>query len=1058
MCIYYYYCIYSFAKAAVVQSIVVNYYFLLELFYIMLHSIPEHRALLSVELPFCVTPLHSVVLEKVLPEQDSAVSTNTGEKVKANEHDEPFRKQLGEQKRRRSTSSRKSEIFCSVADRHRIQSFLPTPELFQCLTSEESECGGPTTNSGGSAEASAPPFSVMNENKAEGHRSSCLTSSSSLSPESGVSDETGVNRKYLHTNSKWKNNEGPYSFFIAHNRLYRPDPVWSTWRGTDWASSEDEEEGLNEDREEEEKENETERANSFFSPFPNKGFGKVNPKFTVSDSFGSSTSRGRLKRSVSGSTEVGEHTVENEEDPFSGESIFPSSTPQLLLNGYYRNDILLRVRQRYKVRCFRSRKTGKIIREEEIETDEDEGKEKEDKVKDCEKDYLRPLVQQPAAGIEYQPSGQLCSPSTSLHSRAPRFETTVLGVVSREVEIGRPADFAFSLFSKDEKERAPFSCSGDLFPPSHFLSAKTPFELKYEMGLQVNTAVLTAEQLSKPLGCLSQSIKENMATEKGVDEDDGSQPLFLSGTLDTRSESKKESTDSKGDLIDLFHVPLLTVHPDAGDAGIPPPPLPRQIEFLRRVGSSPTGLDPDDPEEVKVVARLLEVRPVWSIKDLQEAAMQSGLCPRGHFTKRVIHALTYVIPIGAFNRLRIRLGFNPYSSPLNMLYQRVAVRLHRRSAVGMLLRDISRSEKIEQVIHELRTHKNNPIPHPWTIGMSHTARITKSGDCTSSDPHLIIETELRSVDFPAHSSRGNDVEVLDVSGVPRCSLREHFCRTILHGQLNIYFQLIDSIESHAHQRIVTQALRRWRAKGEGEKNDDEKNTTPLSSPEKASSGVSTGSKSEIRLPLSKRKEPSGWLAEQEYSKALSTYTSALVHFIEEEAIPLLKEMLKVDEAAPSEKSGISQDEARDSLKVENRPQSDRIVPSFLGGEHHLFNAPVLEHTPAPKIVLTNFFPGDKVMTEPQNSIIGRPGGLSKKSLSEKSDEKKEVPGRFLEINEDWESFEDENAIGISGNTQEVDDRSSSTSSSSSSFGSNHASRNSSMGSDIDDFSSDESTH
>lgn len=999
----------------------------------MLHTIPEHRALVSVELPFCVTPVHREVEESFLCRDSSVASTTFSGKESHGESEHSKSEQRRQRVRRRSSSS---EIFCSTADQRRVQSFLPSPEVFRCLTSDGKEWGTVRANETVQAN-SRNAQSLSNEEKLRKKTGlslpspDCSSSSSSFS--APVDSHSGVKEQSTpFTNEDKRKEESLRSFDIAHCQLYRTEPLWSTWRGTDWVSSEDTAD------EEEEEENVRQKA------VPS------NPSLSVS-----SLPRKKQKNAhaanasssaKSEACQVEGVSVENngkgEGTSFEEENMFPSSIPQLLLNGYYRNDLLLKVRHRTRVRRFRSRKTGLIIREEEIESDENSN---ESTPIGWHEGEVRHSLPDPSIGGNH-------SDGSSPIRRMLRFETSVLGVVSREVELARPADFAFSLYTNEEKNRASLCCNGDLFPPPHFLSAKAPFELKYEMGLQVNTAVLTAEQLEKHSRGRSQRLSGDGATDD--DDDDVSPPLLSSGPESTHPSNTNDLSTSNVDAPDLFYIPLLTVNPDVEEGGIPPLPLPQQEEFLRRVGSSPTGLTPKDPEEVRVVARLLAARPIWAIKDLQEAALHSGVCPRGHFTKRIIHALTYVIPIGAYNRLRIRLGFNPYAAPMNVLYQRVAVRLHRRSAAGMLLRDISRSDKVEQVIHAIRHRKDNPIPLPWIVGSDLPARLQSSSENTLSPSHPTIPGSTAVVDSPtpSHFLTGKE-DALDVSGVPRCSLREHFCRTILRGQLNINFQLIDSIESHTHQRLVEQTLRRWKEKLSKERKINQSDTLESSSREKENDGGNTVLTSVSRLPLSKRKEPSGWLTESEYSQALSAYSSSLVHFIEEEVIPLLKVMLQIEEEEPIEnQKSASEDQSKPS-KAEKRDPTTTSVLAFIPKEDHYpenYSSKV-ENRATESIFLRSHL-NDTFKEKNIREDITTTTSTPATALLEREGKRKKIEETLSRAEGGEECSEEENAINLSRNSA----RERSSSRDGSSFGSSHASCNSSLASDMDDFSSSES--
>lgn len=431
---------------------------------------------------------------------------------------------------------------------------------------------------------------------------------------------------------------GGSTYDLTDAQKYSSEPQCSEWVGFDWSSDDESEE--------------------------QKG-----------SSADGTVKRRKLEKNRRDTTKV---AGESENFSMDRDDLFPSLTPRVLIQSYCRNDVVMRVKRRRRVRRVMVGET--VIREEALS-----GGEGEEAV-----------------------------------------ETEVLGVVSREVEMVRPADFSFSLFTAEEKGTAPESCHGDIFPAAHFIHEKAPFEVNYEVGRRSNSVVTAAEESSSsPAG-----------THQAIVSDDFALPLCFA-----------QPTDK-----------------------LPPEPLPEQLNILKVLGCSPTGLEPNDPIEVQAVARLLQQRPVWIVRDLMEAVMQTGVCPRGFFNKRIANALTYVLPVGAFNRLRIRLDFNPYLVPTSVIYQRVGIRLFRRSMEGMLLRDISRAEKLEQAIQILRGRE--PF-EPWRVA-------------ASSPP----------------SAEG----MVPVSAVPRCSLRESLLRVIQGGNLYIACQLVDVMESERIKRIVLNVL------------------------------------------------------------------------------------------------------------------------------------------------------------------------------------------------------------------------------------------------------------
>lgn len=299
--------------------------------------------------------------------------------------------------------------------------------------------------------------------------------------------------------------------------------------------------------------------------------------------------------------------------------IFPSIEPQVLLQGFYRNDLLVRV----TTRTTRRRCTH--------------------------------------AGTTEADAGASDTPPRAV----PRVE--VVGVVSRAVEISRPADFTFSLFTKEQLAAHPHLCSADVFPPSHYLHEKTPFEVNYLMGRQANGSVAQHHQTAEPLTTV--------------------EPLPTAATVLTRGVTSG--------------MPSILVSPD--DPHLPPSSTPFHAAYLAGLGCvTADGSSEQDPVEVRVIANLLARRPVWMMRDLTEAIMASGLCPRSYFNKQVVQCLSYAMTNGPFQRLRIRLGYNPYASSSSVIYQRLSVRISRRSVLGMQLRDLSRSHHITEVTQQIR--------------------------------------------------------------------------------------------------------------------------------------------------------------------------------------------------------------------------------------------------------------------------------------------------------------------------------------------------------------------
>ncbi|KAH8616591.1 putative RNA polymerase III transcription factor (TF)IIIC subunit [Trypanosoma vivax] len=299
---------------------------------------------------------------------------------------------------------------------------------------------------------------------------------------------------------------------------------------------------------------------------------------------------------------------------------FPSLVPQVLLHGFWRNDVLVEVTRTRRIKRLRSRDTGQVVHESYVQ----------------------------------------------LETRDAATRATAVGIVSREVNIVRPADFCFSSFTREEAAAAPERCSTNVFPPTHFLMEKTPLEVTCGFHHSDVFTELDAE---------------------------GAQ------------------------FWDCEGIPTLAV--SAGDANIPPPMLEAQKELLQQLN---VGCGDEECAEVQTVRALLEERPVWIASDLLAAIVQTGQCPRAHISKKVVSCLTYVIKNGPFNRLRIRHGFNPYGSHTAAGLQRIAAKISRRSELGTRLRDVSRVPHIMDVLREVVAMKEDEMK--VTEGASFSTRVT----------------------------------------------------------------------------------------------------------------------------------------------------------------------------------------------------------------------------------------------------------------------------------------------------------------------------------------------
>nr|CCC93325.1 unnamed protein product [Trypanosoma congolense IL3000] len=349
---------------------------------------------------------------------------------------------------------------------------------------------------------------------------------------------------------------------------------------------------------------------------------------------------------------------------------FPTFVPQILLQGFYRNDLLLEVRKRRRVKRVRENATGRVV-EETLLSD-----------------------------------GNECGEA----------QGTVIGVISRDVSIVRPADFCFSPFTSENVSSMPDLCSGNIFPPVHFLSEKALIEVTPGAG---------PPAMSSTSGAVDQA------------DDD----LF---------------TDTTAPLWEYEGIPTLAVMAD--DPNIPPLMSPLQEETLRRLN---TGCGAEGCVEVQKVRMLLDERPVWTAKDLLDAIFQSGLCPRTHYNKKAVACLTYIIKNGPFNRMRIRLGFNPYACHTSAALQRIALKISRRSELGTLLRDISRVPHIGEVLRGILR--------------------------TKAEQRNSEQATTRSQSLPY---------------IPRGTLAERIAKGIEDGQLYLAFQVIDVSDSTVFRDLL----------------------------------------------------------------------------------------------------------------------------------------------------------------------------------------------------------------------------------------------------------------
>ncbi|TPP54661.1 RNA polymerase III transcription factor (TF)IIIC subunit family protein [Leishmania donovani] len=514
-----------------------------------------------------------------------------------------------------------------AGERREVEAFLPASFVVPCLHRATPQQTASRGDAGAAHDSAEEP-----EGDDEGDDDVPSSSSGGDSDESAsrAFPPTVAKRTAVQTARGVRGQRTALRLLTRHHRHYCTVPIFSGWRSTNWGSGSDEED-------------EEDRA----SGTGVGGDGCADAHDAAAAAHLQAQKRRRRE-------------------------VFASTEPQLLVNGYYRNDLLLRVRQRRHIRRYRDPVTNAVLREEVDSAEEGQG------------------------GSAH---GDKDARGTA---RTSDLSAEVVGVVSREMELARPADFTFALFTPEQLQAAPSLCGADVFPPQHFLSARAPFEVRYEPGRDPNTARRQA-----------------------------------------RGDANGGSAAAQYDFATL---PTISI--SAEESAVLPTRQAAHNSFLRSMGSSLDGGLDTDPPEVQMMVRLLAERPSWVVQDLQDAMLQSGLCPRAYRNKQVMQCFTYLIRNGPFNRLRLRLGYDPYASASSVMYERITVRLLRRSDVGVRLRDVSRSPHIESVLR------------------------------------LLLERDrVRRVEYkslPGHARRQ--------------TLLEMQCRNIRRGQLYVPFQLADVMD------------------------------------------------------------------------------------------------------------------------------------------------------------------------------------------------------------------------------------------------------------------------
>lgn len=615
------------------------------------NAVPSFRSFVSVELPFTLAP--TITRTSIVDVTDWSTSFSS-----------------------RNTNL-KGAVSCPLApeDRSEVEAFLPPSFVVECVQHDTPQrtrvrSGNTDAKRDGRAEGlhsqSTDDVDAMpDESSDDDSQSGCSNSSSSNGSgddnSTSGSGSAGATAAAAMKGRTQKSDE--VRLLTRHRRDYCTDPIFSDWRSTDWGAASD------------------------------ATFSELDESHRYENESPGGSVAADLRRQKRRRLEV-----------------FPSIVPQVLVNGYYRNDVLVQVRRVRLVRRYCDPVTNAVLREETIDTEDDAG--------------ANTKEASLCAPAEASASAASAGGSGRGNSDVGKSSTVaeVLGVVSRELELARPADFTFALFTPEQLHASSSLCGADFFPPAHYLSAKAPFEVRYEPGKEVNTAVADLNDQRDRLADGSRTNNPPAAAVPSQFELDG--------------------------------LPMISVGVE--ETSTLPARLPAHDDYLRSLSSSLDGSRDDDPLEVQMVVRLLAERPAWIVHDLADAMLQSGLCPRTHRNKQVMNCFTYAIRSGPFNRLRLRLGYDPYANSRSAPYQRIAVRLHRRSDLGVRLRDISRSPLTEKVLR------------------------------------LLLERDrARRVAYkaaPGHEQRS--------------TLLELQCRMIRDGRLVLPYQLIDSMDDTVVADIV----------------------------------------------------------------------------------------------------------------------------------------------------------------------------------------------------------------------------------------------------------------
>lgn len=131
---------------------------------------------------------------------------------------------------------------------------------------------------------------------------------------------------------------------------------------------------------------------------------------------------------------------------------------------------------------------------------------------------------------------------------------------------------------------------------------------------------------------------------------------------------------------------------------------PKQTEYqLAYIAAYRSGV------EIAAVKACLARKPIWSLPALKAAISGSDIVEnhsaasraRSFASSNAIHALTYSIVRGPFNRLRIAFGCDPTTdAAAYAVYQRITVRILKRTPLGVALRDAHRAPDVSRHVSE----------------------------------------------------------------------------------------------------------------------------------------------------------------------------------------------------------------------------------------------------------------------------------------------------------------------------------------------------------------------